>query len=82
MLENVYGKTFKAYNLIMLMYMMLQFGFKYNKIAGANQRFGMGQACIYTKFPIDIKVRLEDLQNPQKLKVKNIEGIFEEVPLN
>ncbi|QQP36525.1 Uncharacterized protein FKW44_021656, partial [Caligus rogercresseyi] len=58
--------------------MAVEFGFHQHEIAGANPRFGMGQSCIYTRFPIDVRSRLSDLKKVLKIKALNKDGIYEE----
>ncbi|QQP58219.1 Uncharacterized protein FKW44_003463, partial [Caligus rogercresseyi] len=61
--------------------MALLFGFKEHEIAGANPKFGWNQAAFYTKFPIDIRTRLEDLKKVHSYEVKNVVGNLIDVNL-
>ncbi|QQP56201.1 Uncharacterized protein FKW44_000786, partial [Caligus rogercresseyi] len=52
----------------------LKFGFMEHELAGANPRFGFGQACFYTKFPVDVRGRLEDLKKVESYTLTNSQG--------
>ncbi|QQP40421.1 Uncharacterized protein FKW44_014448, partial [Caligus rogercresseyi] len=82
-IEDCNGKAFRQVGLKHFdMYKLaLFFGFKEHEIAGANPRLGLGLACFYTKFPVDVRDRLNELKKEKKIELRNGEGIDEEVTI-
>ncbi|QQP40543.1 Uncharacterized protein FKW44_014625, partial [Caligus rogercresseyi] len=61
--------------------MALLFGFKEHELAGANTKFGLNQVGFYTKFPIDVRGRLNDLKKVHSFKVKSVGGSLVNISL-
>nr|XP_040565123.1 uncharacterized protein LOC121115010 [Lepeophtheirus salmonis] len=57
------------------------YGFKEHELALASPNFGLIQACFYSKFPIVIRGRLEDLKGVLPFKARRIDGNFVELNL-
>ncbi|QQP55593.1 Uncharacterized protein FKW44_008835 [Caligus rogercresseyi] len=76
--ENSNGECFKTDNLkhINVYDLAVLYGFREEEIAGANPRFGLGQACFYTRCPVDVRTRLNDLKRSFTMKVLNHEGVL------
>ncbi|QQP50162.1 Uncharacterized protein FKW44_011068, partial [Caligus rogercresseyi] len=80
-LENADGNTFRGDNLrhVDIYDIAMRFGFKEHEVAGANPRFSHGHACFYSRYPIDVRSRINELKGSQSLEVKNIDGSRENV---